>query len=251
MANTCRRIGVVGSCMWLAACGPAAIDSASGNASGNASENASENASGSGGGRGDASTAGEAATLADDATGDGGVLTHGVVMIELRRSQSQATNPSVPTARIRVTVEYRECLSSFYEANPSWRQTGTDGELVFGRAAQGGEGWIDRLCAPGATDSAVSCEVESIAQTLDPIPQLTVTYAVTGEVENRGLLVGPLPTIETAGCPDPIVRLAANAGVFGEDAEGNEVWTAQSVSPTEAITDQDGAIVVHMAPSGG
>lgn len=182
-----------------------------------------------------------------DSDGDD-ALTHGRIKIELRRGESQNANPYADTTNITVTMVYRECLVGFYEENPDLRQDGVDGAAIFGDASLGGEGWIDRLCntdEPMAT--AVSCTVVSIEQMLGDIPQLTVTYAVSEDVENRVLWFGPIPTKETAGCVAPIVRIATNGAIRGTNDAGNDVWVTESFSPTEALTDQGGPIIVRAA----
>jgi hypothetical protein len=205
---------------------------------------AKEDPMATGGGSGDASSAEVA-----DPTVDGEELTHGKVVFELRRSDSQAANPSVGTASVSITMTYRDCLSDFYDTNPALRQTGPEGEPIFGGLDLGGEGWRDRLCAPGLVAAQAECTVASIDQRLDPVAQLTVRYEVTGELENRRLAFGPLPTSETAGCPDPIVR-ASVGGIKGYDQNGDVVWEAESVEPLDALTDQGGEISVGMAASG-
>lgn len=173
----------------------------------------------------------------------GGTLAHGTIPLEFRRGDSQSADPFVGTARVTVTVTYRDCLQSFYDANPSMRQEGPEGEAVFGGAALGGEGWMDRLCTDDDPAQA-ACQVESITQRLDVSPQLSVVYLLEGELENRRLQFGPLPTKETAGCNDPIVRFSA---ANGRDPEDVEIWVTESYSPTEAVTNQGGAIVVRAA----
>jgi hypothetical protein len=175
------------------------------------------------------------------------ILTHGYVKLELRRGESQASNPYVGTSTVVATMQYRECLDNFYGSNPDLRQTGVEGETIFGGEDLGGEGWADRLCEAGTESQMAECTIAGIDQKLDQVKQLTVTYAITGEAENRVLLFGPLPTKETAGCLDPIVRVAANGAISGNDGSGNKIWVTESFSPTEAITGQGGAIVVRAA----
>lgn len=195
----------------------------------------------SGGGSGDGSDGG-------DPSGADPSLTHGSVKLEFRRSENQASDPTVGTASVSITMTYRACLGDFYDANPSLRQTGPDGELIFGTLELGGEGWSDRLCDAAETPGLASCDVESIEQRLDPVKQLTVRYAIDGSLENRLLRFGPLPTKETAGCLDPIVR-AAVGGVKGYDTSGAVIWEVTSIEPLDAVTDQGGEIVVRIAAS--
>lgn len=191
----------------------------------------------------DAGGSGDGSESADASSDGGEALTHGKVVFEFRRAENQAADPSTSTASVSITMTYRDCLSEFYDANPGLRQTGPEGELIFGSAQLGGEGWLDRLCA------GASCTVIAIEQRLEPVRQLTVTYGVPGTVENTTLAFGPLPTRETAGCNDPIVR-ASIGGTKGFDQEGSVVWEASSIEPLDAITDQGGALRVGIEAAG-
>jgi len=175
------------------------------------------------------------------------ILTHGIVKLEMRRSQNQASNPYLGTARVLITMTYQECLSDLYEANPDLRQNGREGEAIFGGYDKEGEGWSDRLCEPGTTSAQADCSIMSIVQQLSMVEQLTVEYGIAGELEGRVLPFGPLPTKETAGCLDPIVRIAIG-GAKGYNGEGAEIWTG-SANPPEAVTDQGGELVVEAARS--
>lgn len=172
------------------------------------------------------------------------VLTHGVVKLEMRRSENQPSNPYVGTAQVSVTMTYRECLSDLYDANPDLRQSGREGEAVFGGEELGGEGWLDRLCSDGLIPAQADCTVVSIEQRLEPIPQLTVVYGINGDLENFRLPFGPLPTKETAGCLDPIVR-ASVGGTKGYNSSGAVIWEASGIEPLDAVTDQGGEITVE------
>jgi hypothetical protein len=78
-------------------------------------------------------------------------------------------------------------------------------------------------------------------------PQLEVTYAITGELDDRTLRFGPLPTTTTAGCPDAIVRVAAMGAVAGEDADGRTIWATDNLSDIDAITNQAAPVVIRTA----
>lgn len=174
------------------------------------------------------------------------VLTHGVVKLEMRRSENQPTDPYAGTVSVTVTMTYRSCLGDLYDANPDLRQSGREGELVFGTEDMGGEGWTDKLCEPGLVPSQADCSVISIEQRLDPVKQLTVEYGITGSLETRVLPFGPIPTKETAGCLDPIVRAAAG-GTKGYNGDGVVIWEASGIEPLDAVTDQGGEVVVKAA----
>lgn len=174
-------------------------------------------------------------------------LTHGYVKLEMRRGESQASNPFIGTSNVVATMAYRECLQDFYEANPDLRQEGREGEKIFGTGELGGEGWTDRLCDKGTEPAMADCTIASITQQLDVVEQLSINYTISGDLENRVLLFGPLPNKVTAGCENPIVRVAANGAIKGQNGEGADIWQTESFSPTEAVTDQGGAITVRAA----
>ncbi len=168
---------------------------------------------------------------------DDEILTHGVVKLEMRVSANQDGDPYVGTATATITMTYRECLRDFYTANPDLRQEGREGELIFGTEEQGGEGWADRLCESGPGGLA-DCTVAELRQQLDVVQQLTITYGIGGALIGRTLQFGPVPTAETAGCPNPVVRFASAKGY---DGAGNEIWSADA-SSLDAITGQGAAI---------
>ncbi len=174
---------------------------------------------------------------------------HGVVWLQLLRGASQADNPYVGTAKIEITLLYRECLIDFYNANPDYQQTGAEGALVFGTREDGGEGWLDRLCE-SPNPNRVSCSVESFRQELSTARQLTVTYVIEGDPENREVPFGPVPKAELAACEaggQPVVRVGSNGAVRGLDGAGNTLWNTESFTPNEAATDQGAAIKIKAA----
>lgn len=180
-------------------------------------------------------------------------LDHGVVWLELRRGESQPDNPFVGTAKIQVSLLYRECLIDFYEANPDYQQYGIEGALIFGKRADGGEGWFDRLCDTSRS-GAVDCTVDEFRQELSTAKQLTITYSINGNAEDRELPFGPVPKAELAACEaggQPIVRVGSNGAVRGLDGSGNTLWNTESFSPAEAATDQGAAIGIKAARAGG
>ncbi|MBL8942872.1 MAG: hypothetical protein JNK45_06990 [Myxococcales bacterium] len=180
-------------------------------------------------------------------TGDDIELTHGTVTLSLVRSEMQASDPFVATTRVIATLTYRDCLTAFYAAHPELAQGGDEGQTIFGSSLFGGEAWTDRLCDGGEATQA-SCTVESILQELGATPpQLTVTYAITGDLEGRTLRFGPLPTTTTAGCPDAIVHVAAKSALSGEDADGRPIWATDNLSDIDAITNQAAAVVIRGA----
>lgn len=179
---------------------------------------------------------------------EGDDLEHGFINIEFKRGQSEMSSPYDGTATIEVTLLYLQCLTSFYEANPDYRQFGLEGALVFGTLEDGGEGWTDRLCED--RPAQVDCEVTSFRQELDSARQLTISYDVTGPVEDLLLPFGPLPTEELAACDgfdQPIVRVANQGAVRGLDANGNTVWNTETFDPPEAATGQGAPIQIRAA----
>lgn len=175
-------------------------------------------------------------------------LEHGIIEIELKRGQSETSSPYDGTTHIEVTLLYLECLIRFYDANPDYQQFGPEGALVFGTREDGGEGWKDRLC--DERSGQVSCEVESFRQELDAAKQLTIRYAVSGDIEDRTLPFGPLPIAELADCEaggQPIVRVNSNGAVRGLDGNGDVVWNTEAFSPSEAATGQGAPITIRAA----
>lgn len=210
----------------VSACGPEMVGAGSGDGDGDGDGESD----GSGDGDVDGSD-GDDSSTADD----GEALTHGTVSFRFRRSESGPDPSSVDT--VSITMTYRDCLAAFYDANPAMRQDGPEGEAIFGGSELGGEGWRDRLC------EAAGCTIIEIDQQLDPVMQLTVIYELAGSIDDATLAFGPLPTNETAGCGDPIVR-ADVGSIKGFDVSGAELWTASAVEPLEAVTNQSGALAV-------
>jgi len=177
-------------------------------------------------------------------------LEHGVVWLELRRGDSQPDNPYVGTAKIVVTLLYRECLIDFYDANPDYQQTGIEGALVFGKKTDGGEGWQDRLCQL-SNSNRVDCTVDEFRQELSGMTkQLTINYSISGNPEDHELPFGPIPEAELAACEaggQPIVRVGSNGAVRGLDGGGNQLWSTESFSPSEAATGQGAGIGIKAA----
>ncbi len=172
-------------------------------------------------------------------------LTQGVVKLLFQRAENQGGSPYPGTQRVIATLSYQPCLIDYYERNPSQKADGRDGEAVFGSAELGGEGWTDRLCdtdVPGGVD----CEVESIEQQINVATnnQLTVTYTLTEDLEYGVLPFGPLPTEETAACPDdlPYARVKA---VDGYNGAGGRLWRTQNFNPDRAYTNQGEEISIY------
>jgi len=180
-------------------------------------------------------------------------LNHGIVKLEFRRGENEDDNPFVGTATVTATMEYRECLIDYYVNNPSQRQDGVDGELVFGTEEQGGEGWTDRLCEI-EVPSQLDCTVESIEQQLDTgAPKMTVIYNVSGDIEGRQVAIGPFPDRDHAECMSglsPEVRVLAGS-TTGANSEGTRVWSTQTTNPSDAIVDQGKAITIYAALAAG
>lgn len=173
------------------------------------------------------------------------LLRHDTVQLDFARGQSQDTTPFPTTAEVVATLEYDECLISYYRDHPNMRQDGVDGALAFGRLDDGGEGWMDRLCDDD-TGPHAACEVVSIEQELDiPPPRLTVTYAIAGELEGRQLNFGPLPRAAVSRCPGgalPVVRMGS---VTGTDENGELLWATETFDPSSAVVGQGGAITIY------
>jgi hypothetical protein len=197
-----------------------------------------------GGSGGETQAVEETGTPSDD-------LTHGFVELQFARSESLPDWP-FSTAEISVTMEYDPCFTEFYDANPNYEADGVDGAPIFGTLADGGEGWRDRLCAP-ADPGQVACTVSEIEQQLDVASLLTVTYAVTSDVENQQLKFGPLPLIDEipefvceSGSPRVLV---SPQQIQGRDAVGNVIWEGEALDEDMAAPGQGKAVVVKVAPA--
>jgi len=167
---------------------------------------------------------------------------------------ADATDASIldQTVTVVVSMDYGECLTAYYEANPFVRQDGELGGEIFGDAAAGGEGWKDLLCSPLFGDHA-PCSVVWITQRVDVEQSLTITYDVTGDLATKPIFFGPLPTPNTANCADgttPTVRIIDATKIRGIDAEGDDLWEAASWAPDEAASLDEAPIVVTVAPLG-
>lgn len=174
--------------------------------------------------------------------------THGFAKIQFARSVSEADSPYGGTREVVIQMAYEDCYQQFYAANPNWGLDSEDGALVFGSLEDGGEGWMDRLCEEDVGGRA-DCEVTDFQQLLDDSGLLTVTYNITGPLEDRVLLFGPLPNAELAQCNGgsaPSVRLSAGS-TRGRDANGDTVWTVSTSNPAKAGPGDGGAVLIEAA----
>lgn len=154
------------------------------------------------------------------------------------------------TVTVVLSMDYGECLTAYYEANPFVRQDGELGAEIFGDAEAGGEGWKDLLCSPLFGDHA-PCSIVWITQRVDVEQSLTITYDVTGDLATKPLFFGPLPTPETASCAGdttPSVRIIDSTKIRGIDAQGDDLWEAESWAPDEAASLDEAPIIVTVAP---
>lgn len=183
-------------------------------------------------------TGGLAGGCADDL-----VLRHGVVKMQFRRSAAEEETPFTGTKQVVATFEYNTCIRDFYESHPSYEYDGVDGAPVFGGLDLGGEGWRDRMCEeePGY----IECEVNSFEQR---DARLLVTYDILDDgMEGRILRFGPLPTRDLVSGCTPVVSQVAEAQVFGTDEQNRRLWTAVSVNPMIAETNQGAEMNVQAA----
>ncbi len=171
--------------------------------------------------------------------------THDYVKVLFGRAENEPDNPYVGTAEVNIQMAYETCYENFYDANPNYAIDGPDGALVFGSEEDGGEGWMDRLCTE--TESArADCEVLEFNQLLDVAKRLTVTYRITGELENRVLLFGPLPKKDLTDCDggiSPRVRLELG-GTGGVDGDGNPIWSVVSAATMTAVPGDGAELVI-------
>lgn len=177
-------------------------------------------------------------------------LEHGSVKVRFRRAPNVDVDPFVGTVNVEITLDYLDCIIDFYNRNPDYTQQGAVGLPAFGTEDQGGEGWADRLC-DGSEAEQAPCNVVSIEQQLDMNPHLTIIYEMTGDLENRFVNFGPLPTDELAACEglgQPIVRVASNGDVRGLTGSGETLWEAVSFDPDKAATNQGQAMEIRCGP---
>jgi len=160
--------------------------------------------------------------------------THGFVEVQFARAASESENPYMGTAQVQIQMAYGDCYTQFYDANPEWAIDGEEGSLVFGTEEDGGEGWRDRLCTESVSGRA-DCNIADIQQLLDDQSRLTITYNITGPLESRTLLFGPLPLKELAACDGGFApRMSIEiGGTRGLDAAGSELWQILSTSDNE------------------
>jgi hypothetical protein len=189
----------------------------------------------------------------DGSEGDdgGGSDLHGYAKIQLLRAANQAESPFGGTETIRALVQYgdasSQCLVEFYRANPSWWDDGLDGGPVF-------EEWTTKVCETQDDDESIPCADANIWQSglenEGDTPYLNIEYNVTGaELENRVLIVGPLPTAALAGCDGdtlPTVSIRA-PGITGHGADGNPTWQGTSAPEFKAHTGQGLPMKVRVA----
>ena len=177
-------------------------------------------------------------------------LTHGYIKVQFARSEAASDSPYVGTALVTITMTYDSCFTNFYDANPNWTQEGIDGAPVFGTLDDGGEGWKTRLCSDPESSQA-ACEVVEIGQVLDVADQLTVTYSVSDNPENRFVKFGPLPLddkIPEFECEGGSPRMQINPQQMrGEDAGGSVIWEGEALDEDMAAPGQGKAVVVKAA----
>lgn len=155
--------------------------------------------------------------------------THGVVQVAFRRGGAAADSPFGGTVAIELTAEYDTCFKAFYDTNPNYVVDGVDGAPVFGGEDLEGEGWQDRLC-DDSDPSLVQCTVVSYQQVLETgiPPTLTVRYSVMGNVEDRELNFGPLPTADLADCEGGVSPRVRLTGARGLGAGDTPIWRMEN-----------------------
>lgn len=173
-------------------------------------------------------------------------LRNGIVKLEFARGQSQNSSPFPGTAQIEATLNYRDCLELYYEENMDQRQDGPEGFKVFGTEADGGEGWVDRLCELDLPQQ-MNCSIESLEQQLDAqTPKLTIVYNILDDnVEGAQLAAGPFPNREEVTCMGGALPEVGLGTVRGLDSSGATVWNTETFDPTRAVIDQGGAITIY------
>jgi hypothetical protein len=178
---------------------------------------------------------------------------HGFAKIQLLRAVNMDHSPFGGTDRIRAVVFYgdatSQCLVEFYRSTPEWRDDGLNGGPVF-------EEWTEKACKTQDEDESISCESAVITQRgmeEGENPTLDIEYNVSGgDLENRVLIVGPLPTQKLAACDGgalPTVSIDAG-GVTGQGAENNVIWRGTSAEVYKASTNQGLPMKVRVAEEG-
>jgi len=178
---------------------------------------------------------------------------HGYVKIQLLRAANQDQSPFGGTDKIRAIVFYgdstSQCLVEFYRGNPNWMIDGVDGGPIF-------EEWADKACQSQDDDESIPCELAVIQQRgmeEGETPTLDITYNVTGsELENRHLIVGPLPVADLANCDGgalPTVSIQA-PGITGLGTQGSPIWAGSSAPVDKATTDQGLPMKVRVGEEG-
>ncbi len=181
----------------------------------------------------------------DTETGDteGGLGLHGGVKIE-----PTAADPSVfdGTTEVVATVTYLDCLRAFYmDDHPELAQGQPEGDAVLAA-------WADELCDP-ARENNIACTVTGIEQSLIEaveVYNLRVTFEISDPASLPGgwIYVGPIPTPEAAGCPDPSVELL-QSGLIGRSSGGATLWEISTLpADNTATADQAAPLLVTVVP---
>lgn len=176
---------------------------------------------------------------------------HGYVKVNFVVSP-EAADPAVIdlTDTVVIAMDYGECLTAYYEGNPTVQQFGTLGPAIFGDSSMGGAGWEDLLCSPLFGDHA-ACTIVWITQRFDVVKSLTITYDVMSDLGTKPLFFGPLPTPAVAECADgltPSVQVPGAMSFRGIDAAGADLWTAESWAPDQAASRDEDPITVTILP---
>lgn len=167
--------------------------------------------------------------------------THGFVEVRLTRNGSD-DDPFSGTSQVQIQMTYQDCYQQFYAANPNWTAEGEDGSIIF---SGGPEGWADRLCSESVSGRA-ECQVTAIEQNLaSAANRLSVTYDITGALESRVLLFGPLPLGDLTECDGglvPRVRVE-HATTLGLDSSGVPVWGVDQSDSPQGLAPGDAVVV--------
>ncbi len=163
---------------------------------------------------------------------------HGYILLRLTPAEGVTDQWASGTTSFTVSVQYGECLRTFYEDNPTWQGREPDGLPIF-------EEWQDTLCSLSVPDIA-DCEVQSISQEFSAVSLMLIRYTpndVPG-LTDAVVPVGPFPTEAMVGCT-PIVELQPGGAVGVEDI-GERVWEAIAFSSERAVVGQEEIIDVEI-----
>lgn len=156
--------------------------------------------------------------------------------VELRIDGSEPERLA-QTTTIRAMLYYSDCLSSFYIDEPQWGYAGSEGRSVFERAE------VEGLCL-AEDPELVQCAVTGIRQEFHGDDLLVIDFEVTGELADRRLRVGPLPTPQRAECGDDTPNFVGHVGLWGMEQTGDLRWVSRQLALVPADQDRPAEVSI-------